>query len=109
MEKKIKPTNGNSDEPSHEGSFAKRTDAIIRRMAKYKETGIISELNLTALIKFSQIKKKAALKNSELLQRFREVGTHPEREKSVLLEIFWCLFMWLSFLLNHNPYCKDRA
>jgi len=34
-----------------------------------------------------QGKAKAALKNSELLQRFREVETLPEREKSVLLEI----------------------
>jgi transcriptional regulator with XRE-family HTH domain len=35
----------------------------------------------------SDEKAKAALKNSELLQRFREVETLPEREKSVLLEI----------------------
>jgi len=35
----------------------------------------------------SDEKAKAALKNSELLQRFREVETLPEREKSVLMEI----------------------
>ena len=34
-----------------------------------------------------QGKGKTALKNSELLQRFREVETLPEREKSVLMEI----------------------
>ena len=32
-------------------------------------------------------KAKASLKNTELLQRFKEVETLPEREQSVLLEI----------------------
>jgi hypothetical protein len=32
-------------------------------------------------------KAKASLKNSELLQRFREVEALPEREQTVLLEI----------------------
>ncbi len=37
--------------------FSHTHGCIIRRMAKYKKIGIIGELNLTAFIKFRQIKK----------------------------------------------------
>ncbi|MBW6492933.1 MAG: hypothetical protein K0B15_17255 [Lentimicrobium sp.] len=45
----------------------------------------------------SDEKAKAALKNSELLQRFREDETLPERKKPVLLEIIGAYIGCLKF------------
>lgn len=55
---------------------------ILNKLADVLGTSVDYLINAT-----TGEKAKASLKNTELLQRFKEVETLPEREQSVLLEI----------------------
>jgi len=66
----------------YEGKGVQPPADILNRLAEVLGTSVDFLINGN-----TDEKAKAALKNTELLQRFKEVETLPEREQSVLLEI----------------------